>query len=719
MKRASLVVAASGLLLASCGASAAEGPAPTPTAPADIVAETPPAAATTATSETPPQPPARTYLLERVGDIGVVQLYDDHFDELPLEEKILAYHLYRASIAGDRIAYDQRYAHNLAVKDLFESILRVHAASEPMKNYLKALWIHHGIHNMRTSRKTMPDGFTFDDLKAAAHAALAAGATELGTDAEIDALLNRLKQPIFDANFESMCTSKSPPAGSDILSASFNTFYPGLTLADLAGFHDHYPLNSRVTRDGHRLVENVYRAGDATTPSGLYAEDLRGVIVHLHDAIGVGSEKQKAYWEHLSRYFTTGDPEEFRQYNIGWVGDDPRVDAILGFIESYTDARGSKGLWEGITFYRNDERTGIMRKVAQNSPYFEERTPWDPQFRRVEFRPLVANAVDVVIEDGDGGPISPAGINLPNEQAIREHNGSRNFFLHNVIESSDRALGEVSTREFAPTESAAQAAVRCQGAVWSTMVALHEVTGHASGRVSPDLHGDPHVHLRQYYSTLEEARADLVALWHMADPKTVELGLLPDASCVATGYQIFASGFLASLRRYPEGSVLEEDHDRARSLILNFAKDKGAVSVFERDGHFYLRVTDPQAFHTAVGQLLSELQRIKATGDFDAIAHLVEQFGTQIDQRLRADAVARAARIGLPNQFAHVSQRLVVDRDESGHITNVRAIAPESFEALMLEWSGLIRESHTLGAALAPPAQTPREHAPRRNRAQH
>lgn len=664
------------VLSAGCGAASTEPAAPV-------------------SQEATPATASRPYLLERVGDVGVVQLYADQFEALTPEEKRLAYHLYRASLAGDRIAYDQRYAHNLAIKDLFETLLTNGKASEPMRLYLKQVWIHHGIHNMRTSRKFVPEGFTFDDL--------ARAAVGLATAEQLEAL----RRPIFDETFEAMCTSKSPGEGEDILSASYNTFYPGLRLADLEGFEERYPLNSRVVRENGRIVEHVYRAGDESTPPGVYAEDLRGVIVHLENAMGVASENQRTYWGHLARFFRTGDPAAFREYNVLWVQDDPKVDAILGFIESYADARGAKGTWEGITYYRNDERTGAMRAVAANAPYFEARTPWDAAFRRAEFRPLVANAVDVVVENGDGGPISPAGINLPNEQAIREQHGSRNFFLYNVIDAGNHALGEVAIREFAPSESAAQQAVRCEDSVWDTMVALHEVTGHASGRVSEALEGDPRRHLQQYYSTLEEARADLVALWHMADPKAVEIGLLPDAACVATGYQIFASGFLASLRRYPAGVHLEEDHDRARSLIIQFARDRGAIAVDRRNDHFYLRVVDADAFRRAVGELLAELQRIKATGDFAAIAALVTRFATDIDQDWRADAAARAARLGLPNQFAYVSPRLVATELPDGSIGDVRIERPESFEALMLEWSALARSSRDLGSRLTPSAAIP------------
>ncbi|MCC7541780.1 MAG: hypothetical protein IT379_36510, partial [Deltaproteobacteria bacterium] len=259
-------------LVLSCGSS----PPPTPVAQATPTAEPPPPPPA-APDAGPPAPaqPERPYLLERVGNTGIVQVYADLFEQLSPQQQTMAYELYRASIAGDRITYDQRYAHNLAIKDLLEAILAFGASSPAMVEYTKLFWVNHGVHDMRTSRKYVPTGFTWEELRDAARRARAAGATSLGaSDAEVDALLERLRRPIFDAAFEPMCTNKSPPRGQDILTASANTFYPGLRLRDLRGFRERYPLNSRVVRgqDG-RITELVYRAGDDQTPEGLYAAE--------------------------------------------------------------------------------------------------------------------------------------------------------------------------------------------------------------------------------------------------------------------------------------------------------------------------------------------------------------------------------------------------------------------------------------------------------------
>lgn len=639
-------------------------------------------------------PPAA--LLETVGDVGLVQLEARGFEQLSLQDKTLAYHLYRAAIAGDRIAYDQRYAHNLAIKDLVEGILEHGTTVEPnvlaeIRQYAKLLWVHHGVHNAITSRKFVPT-FTPEELATAARQARQAGAalcTPAGDEC-LAALLEHLQRPMFDAGFEPMTVSKSPEEGQDILTASANTFYQGVTMADLEGFHDEYPLNSRVTKVDGRVVERPFRAGGHGAEPGLYATELGRVIHHLQRALPFASDSQRRTLEHLVHYFATGEPREFREYNIAWVKEDPRVDAILGFIESYGDARGAKGTWEGIVMFVDEARTSLMRQLAEHARYFEERTPWEARFRRQEFRPLVANAVTAVVETGDGGPITPAGINLPNEQAIREQHGSRNFFLTNVTDANEQASGNRVADEFAWSPEEAAEIHRCGRSVWSAIVALHEVTGHGSGRV--EIQGDPHVHLRQFYSTLEEARADLVALWHLYDPKLVELGILPDAACADAGYRSFALGALAGLRKVPEGDTIEEDHMRARALIVGFAMAKGAIVESRRGGKHYLRVPDPQAMRRAIGELLAELQRIKATGDFAAIEALVARHATHLNTAWRDDAIARCQRIGMPRSFAYVSPRLVDTRDDSGRITDVRALAPSSFESLMLEWSQLGRE---------------------------
>jgi len=658
-------------------------------------AEAPPAPTETAT-EAAPAAAGASQLLETVGDVGLVQLRAEGFDDLSLPERTLAYHLYRAAIAGDRIAYDQRFAHNVAIKDLMEAILTnaagVDAAVlEKVREYTKLLWVHHGVHNAITSKKFVPT-FTQEELATAARKARENGATLCApsTDECLSALLERLRGPIFDAAADPYTVQKTPPDGQDILTASANTFYQGVTMADLRGFRDRYPLNSRVTKQGGRVAELVYRAGGGGAEPGLYADELGRVVRHVRDGLPFATESQRRTLGHLVRFFENGDPQAFRDYNVSWVGEDPKVDAILGFIESYGDARGAKGTWEGIVMFVDAARTTMMQNIAQNARYFEERTPWEAKYRRSEFRPLVANAVTAVVETGDGGPISPAGINLPNEQSIREQHGSRNFFLTNVTDASDQASGSRVADEFAWSPEEAAEIHRCGRFTWPALVALHEVTGHASGRVETE--GDPHQHLRQYYSTLEEARADLVALWHLHDPKLVELGILPDAACADAGYRAFAMGAIAGLRKIPEGDAIEEDHLRARALILGYAMEKGAITEERRDGKFFVRVADPQAMRRAVGELLAELQRIKATGDFDAIAALVGRHATRLNTAWRDDAVARCARIGLPRYFAYVSPRLVETRDDSGRITDVRIAAPESFEALMLEWSRLARE---------------------------
>ncbi len=681
------IIASALLLAVACGS---------PTVPRPAIPE--PALAPPAAVPEPAAPAPPSSLLERVGDVALVQLDADGFESLTLEQRTLAYHLARAAIAGDRIAYDQRYRHNLAIKDLCEGIVThadgVDAALlEQVRTYLKQLWIHHGVHNGITSRKFVPT-FSFEALAAAAARARANGMALLGAadDAGLAAKLEELRRPIFDPDFEAFSVQKTPPAGQDILQASSNNFYAGVKLADLRGLRERFVLNSRLVKRGRRVVEEPYRAGAEGTPPGMYAAELGRVLVHLRRAMPLASEPQRAYLARLARWFETGEPEEFRQYNIGWVADDPQVDAILGFIESYGDPRGGKGTWEGIVSFVDRDRTSMMRRIADDARYFEERTPWRPEYRRTEFRPLVANAVTAVVETGDGGPLSAAGINLPNEQAIRERHGSRNYFLSNVTEASDRAVGAAASGEFAWSPEEGREIARCSPAIWDAIVALHEVTGHASGAVSPRLRGDPHTHLREYYSALEEARADLVALWHLGDPRVVELGVLPDAACQAAAYRAFASSHLLGLRKIPEGDAIEEDHMRARALIVGWGMEKGAIVEARRDGHFFLRVEDPDRLRAAWGELLAELQRIKAEGDRDAIAALVERHATRLNVSWRDDSVARARQIGLATFFAFVSPRLVATRDGSGTITDVRAERPESFEALQLEWSRIGHE---------------------------
>lgn len=631
------------------------------------------------------------YYLETVRDVAVVQLYADDFRKLAPRQKILAHHLYRAAVAGREIATDQTNRYSLEIRSLLEDLYTHAPGIDPrvlrkIHEYLKLIWIHGANYNIRTFKKLLPE-FTFEELREAVYKSAAQNPTLWNLDpVSLEAKLERLRRPIFDAGFEPMCTSKSPAAGQDILQASANNYYENMTLAEANVFPERYPLNSKMTKVDGVILELPYRTGVAGIPPGLYARPLAQVIYYLERALPYAGARQQQALRHLITYYRTGDPEAFRQYNIAWVQDDPTVETINGFIEVYKDARGIKGAWEGLMCFRDEQTSALMRSLASQAQYYEDRAPWPEEFKRRSFNPPVANAVTILCETGDAGPISWSGINLPNAQEIREKYGSKSFLLINGIRASQATLGSLAANEFLYDARDRELAKKYGGEAALALVAMHEVLGHASGKASATLSKDPSAHLQEYYSTLEEARSDLVALWHLWDEKTVELGIISSPQVAEVAYKNYALGDLLTLRRVPEGDRLEEDHMRAEHLIVSFLRERGAIIDRRRGGKVYLEVEDVKQMRQGVGELLAEIMRIKATGDYLAGRNLVESYGVRFNTDWRDQVIARAKAIGYPNEIAFVMPTLVPVFDESGEITAVDVSYPRDLTQQMLDF---------------------------------
>jgi dipeptidyl-peptidase-3 len=380
-------------------------------------------------------------------------------------------------------------------------------------------------------------------------------------------------------------------------------------------------------------------------------------------------------------------------YDIAWVQDrHSPVDTINGFVEVYLDARGHKGAWEALVYYVNQDKTDEIRRLAAAAQWFEDHMPWDPRYRKPGVKGITANAIDVVIETGDSGPVTPVGINLPNDQTIRETYGSKSVSLSNVNEAYDRSTSPEFRREFAWTPEEA-----ARGEKWSAFASelttnMHEVIGHASGRVSEKLSGPPQAALREQYSALEESRADLVALYFLPDSKLVELGLVKaedHAEVVRTEYEAYARNALVQLRRVREGTQIEEDHMRNRQMIVRWLMaNTTAIEVRTRDGKTYYSMVDAGPFREGVGRLLAEVQRIKAEGDYGAAKELFEAYGVHFDPALRDEVVARVDRLKMPSYTGFVMPRLEAVTGPGGEITDVRISYPQDLTTQMLEYSG-------------------------------
>jgi dipeptidyl-peptidase-3 len=380
---------------------------------------------------------SRKYLLERVDDAAVVQLYADGFKDLPLEQKTLIWHLYQAALAGRDIYYDQRYAHSLEMRDVLEEILTHPAGIDPatlaeIQRYTKLFWLNTGPYNNLTARKFVmklaPEAFA-----SAVRAAAKSGAKFPVKPGEtLEAMLERMRPLFFDPAVDPIVTNKTPGAGKDLLQESANNLYVGATMKDVEGFKERYPLNSRLVKRDGKLVEEVYRIG------GRYDKEIRAIVRNLEAAIPFATPNMKEALNALIQWYRTGEDSDRAAYDIAWVQDkDSPVDTINGFIEVYMDPRGHKGSWEALVYFVNREKTEQIRKLAADAQWFEDRMPWADQYKKQGVRGITANAIDVVIETGDSGPITPIGINLPNDQQIREKYGSKSVSLSNVTEAYD------------------------------------------------------------------------------------------------------------------------------------------------------------------------------------------------------------------------------------------------------------------------------------------
>jgi dipeptidyl-peptidase-3 len=634
----------------------------------------------------------RQYLLEQIDDAAVVQYYADGFAALPLDQKVLAWHLSQAALAGRDIYYDQRYRHSLEMREVLEEILTHAAGIEPdtlaeIRRYAKLFWIHSGPHNTMTARKFVLK-CSASAFRDAAEIAGRHGARFPLRDGESVAdLVARFEPPFFDPTSDAMVTNKAPGSGHDILADSANNLYRGVTMAEVEQFEERHGLNSRLVKSDGRLVEEVYQIG------GRYDAAIRAIVRHLQAALPYAPPPSRHALEALVRWYETGDDTDRAKYDIAWVQDKyAPIDTVNGFVENYLDPRGVKGAWEAMVFYENAAKTASCRRLAEAAPWFEVRMPWDPQWRRSDVVGVTARAIDVILETGEAGPVTAIGVNLPNDQRIREVYGSKSMMLANITEAYEKSQLPAFRREFCWSDAEVARAEKWGAVAADATTAIHEVLGHGSGRVADRLDGQPQLFLKEHYSAVEEARADLVALYFLPERRMGEFGLVPAADqdeVVLTEYEAYARNALVQLRRVREGTTLEEDHMRNRQLIVHWLMaETDAIEKRVRDGKTYYVCVNAGSFREGAGRLLGEIQRIKAEGDYDAAKRLFERHGVQVDASLRDEIVERVDRLKLPSYTAFVQPRLEAVTDAAGLIVDVRVSYPLDLERQMLEYSG-------------------------------
>jgi dipeptidyl-peptidase-3 len=608
--------------------------------------------------------------LERLGPGGrevlVLGVDAPGFENLPADRKVFAYYLCRAAIAGNDILYTQNHRHGLEVRRLAEEVF-IHSRDVPgeirdaLHEYLKLVWIHHGYYNHYSHTKFVPFSLTREGFRAAVQTATSHGASAVVPGEALHRTLARLERTIFDPEFEPIQTNQSD--GADIVATSAVNFWdPGITQRELDSLPEawRHRLNVRYSRKNGGIAPEVYRIG------GLFGEDLATVSHFLGLALPLSEdEPQRRSIERLLDFYSTGEEELFREHSIHWLKSNPAIDYVNGFIEQYIDPRGVIGSFEANVNYRAGDV--VAGRIAENALYFEERMPWPERFKRPAPETPVARVVDVIVETGDAGPISPAAYNLPNYNDIRRDHGSKNVILLNIENTQSQSLLEKTAKEFYLPEYRDKVLRFFIAKARPLQIYMHEIIGHGSGQPDPDLAVDPRTVLGRVYAALEECRADLAALYHMSDPKLVEIGAVTadeQQAVVETAYVTQLQGWLM---RYDQvvGMEIREAHNRGDQLILMYLIQNGGddrkdfgVAVVEHGGKIYVRLRDVSKMREGVRELLCRLQTMKSTGDYAGAAALFDRFGTRVNPAWHKNIVARLEALKVPKVKAFVFPRL-------------------------------------------------------------
>jgi dipeptidyl-peptidase-3 len=632
------------------------------------------------------------YVVDRFSDIQVLRYKVPGFEELPLNQKKLVYYLTEAALYGRDILWDQNNKYNLQMRSLLENIYKNYSGDKndpqfkAFETYLKQVEFGNGIHHHYSMDKFTP-AFSREFL-AAQIAKLPADLKPADTD-----ILTKL---IFDPSF--MAKKVNQAEGQDLILTSANNLYEGVTQPEVEAYFAAikdttdttpvmYGLNTRVTKDAAgNIVEQQYKVG------GLYSPAIEKIVEMLEKASSFAeNDAQRAAIDKLIQYYRSGNLKDFDDYSILWTADtDSRVDFINGFIESYDDPLGMTGAWESIVNFKNLEASHRTEVISGNAQWFESNSPVDPRFRKDEVKGVTAKVITAAILAGDAYPATPIGINLPNSNWIRAAHGSKSVTIENITQAYDEAAhGNGFNEEFVDDPAVRQMLDKYLFITDNLHTDLHECLGHASGKLLPGVDPDA---LKAHGSTLEEARADLFALYYIADPKLVELGLIdnPDAY-QPQYYQYLLNGLMTQLMRIEPGKDVEEAHMRNRKLISEWVLEKGAaanvVALEKKNGKTYVRINDYPALRNLFGQLLAEIQRIKSEGDYEAGAALVEKYGVKVDPELHREILDRYATLSIAPYKGFVNPVYTPVTDAAGNITDIKVSYSEDYLPQMFRYS--------------------------------
>lgn len=631
------------------------------------------------------------YVVDRFADIEVLRYKVPDFEKLTPRQKALVYYLTEAAIAGRDILWDQNGKYNLPIRQLIENVYTNYSGNKEsrqykaLEKYLKQIWFGNGIHHHYSMDKFVPE---FDETF------LRYEVSKLPADKQ-PAGLDMLCKVIFDPAV--LAKRVNQAEGEDLIVTSANNLYEGVTQKQVEDYYNalkdttvvnpiSYGLNTRVAMIDGKVTEQTYRIG------GMYSDAIERIVANLKAAREYAeNDKQAGVIDKLIEYYTTGDLATFDDYSIQWVEDtDSQVDFINGFIESYGDPLGMTGAWESIVNFKNVEASHRTEALSSNAKWFEDHSPVDPRFRKDEVKGVTAKVITAAILAGDAYPATPIGINLPNANWIRAAHGSKSVTLENITQAYDEAShGSGFNEEFVIDEPTRKLLDDYLFITDNLHTDLHECLGHGSGRLLPGVDPDA---LKAHGSTLEETRADLFALYYLADPKLLELGLLdnPDAY-KAEYYKYILNGMMTQLMRIEPGKDVEEAHMRNRKLIAEWAYEHGrkdnVIEMVDIDGKTFIKINDYKRLRELFGELLGEIQRIKSEGDYEAGRDLVEKYAVKVDPKLHKEVLDRYAHLNIAPYKGFVNPAYTPVFDADGNITDVTIDYTETYIPQMLRYS--------------------------------
>ncbi|MBA3663642.1 MAG: dihydrofolate reductase [Bacteroidetes bacterium] len=635
---------------------------------------------------------------EQFADLRILRYHVKDFDKIPLKIKTQLYYLYQAALSGRDIVYDQNFKHNLTIRKTLEAIVagyKGNAEDEQYKQFLvyaKRVWFSNGIHHHYSMDKFVPECSPefFNDLILKDDSNL----LPLSAGQNRKQFAESISKIIFDPSIAPKKVSLD--SKNDLIKSSSVNFYEGVTQKEVSDFYaaqidknsksnPSYGLNSKVVKENGKLVEKKWMVG------GMYTQSIEKIVYWLEKAVTVAeNDKQKDALEKLIKFYKSGDLKDFDAYNIAWVKDtESSVDVVNGFIEVYEDPLGKKGSFESVVSVRDFEASKRIAAIGAQAQWFEDNSPILPQHKKKNVTGISAKVINAVVESGDAAPSTPIGINLPNNEWIRESHGSKSVNLGNIVEAYDQAAGGSVVNEFYYNTEIKNRVTECASLGDKLHTDMHEVIGHASGQTEAGVPSSSET-LKNYANSLEEGRADLVALYYLMDKKLIELGVMPSLDYGKASYdEYITKGLIVQLARIKPGKDLEEAHMRNRMMVSAWVYEKGKKdNVIEKkneNGKTYFVINDYEKLRVLFGDLLREIQRIKSQGDFKAGQALIENYGVKVDKALHKEVLERYASLKMAPYQGFIQPKLVPVM-EGDKIIDVKIEYPKNFVEQMLEY---------------------------------